>query len=104
MPDLDTDALLREAVDETIAGLGEVVATKSGNVVEYRRGSKLFAVLERGAVELRLRPDIAEAVLRTPETAASRRGPDWIRFTPGQVDQFVVDRVEAWLTAAWRTA
>ncbi len=104
MSEPTTGELLGEVVETAIAELGEAAETRSGNAVEYRRGSTLFAALEPAAVELRLQPDIAEAVLRTPETAPSRRGSEWVRFAPTEIDQFVIDRLEAWLTAAWRTA
>lgn len=86
------------------AELGEVATATSGAAIEFRRGSLAFAVLRDGQVSLRLRPDIAEAALRTPGTSMSTRGADWIEFQPNPSDQQDIDRLQAWLTIGWRTA
>jgi hypothetical protein len=86
------------------AELGEVTAAGPADALEYRRGSQAFAVLNGERVSLRLRPDIAEAALRTPRTAASSRGDDWIDFEPDPSDAHDVDRLRAWLTIGWRSA
>jgi hypothetical protein len=95
---------LAAAVEGILGDADEVDETVSGTSVEYRRLGALFAVVELDGVEIHLRPDIAEAIVRTPDTAASARGEGWIRFSPTDLDPMAIDRLEAWLTAAWRGA
>jgi hypothetical protein len=95
---------LRSGVSDVVADMEGVTERSLGGAIEYRRGEQVFAVVDGGAVEIRLRPDIAEAILRTPETAQSGRGPEWVRFAPQELDPAVADRLEAWLIAAWRAA
>lgn len=97
-------ASLAAAVEGILGDADEVDETVTGSSVEYRREGALFAVAEPDAVEIHLRPDIAEAVVRTPDTTASPRGDGWIRFSPTDLDPMAMDRLEAWLTAAWRGA
>jgi hypothetical protein len=102
----------REAPDGTIAAavadiaseLDEVQTTTTSGGFELRRGSRLFAVVDRAAVEFRLRADVADAVLRTPDTSPSGRGNEWVRFEPEAIDPSVEDRLAAWITSAWRAA
>ena len=42
--------------------------------------------------------------LRTPDTADSARGADWVAFSPPELDQHAIDRATAWLASAWRRA
>ena len=95
---------LSDRVSTLAQDLEGVTHGQAANGFELRRGRTLFAVVEEDAVELRLRPDIAEAVLRTPDTGPSQRGEEWIRFAPSAVDQSVEDRLAAWVTTAWRAA
>lgn len=94
------------AMVERIANeLGPGVARREvGGATEYLRAGSPFAVLRGATIELRLRPDIAEAALRTPGTAPSARGPDWITFHPNSDAPQDADRLRAWLTIGWRTA
>ena len=82
------DASLRE-----VAGGREVVAADVA-----------VAVLAADAVELRLRPSVAAAALRTPDVTPSARGAGWVRFTPAALDDFARDRAVAWLESAVRLA
>lgn len=84
--------------------LGGVTVKRSSGIVEYQRGDRAFAVVDGPSVDVRLRPEVAEAVQRTPQTSRSKRGPGWIRFEPPEVDQSVVDRADAWFRSAWRLA
>jgi hypothetical protein len=86
------------------AELGDVATASSAAGTEFRRGGQPFAVLHGAQISLRLRPDIAEAALRTSGTAPSARGSDWIEFEPGPSDQHDIDRLQAWLTIGWRSA
>ena len=95
---------LREALDEALGDLGEVEQVEAGGGLEWRRGGRPFAALAGDAAEFRLDPLVASAALRTPDTSASKRGADWVRFSPADVDEHAVDRAQAWLASAWRRA
>ena len=84
-------ATLPDASVQLADGTREVVV--SGTVV---------AVLAPGALELRLRPAVAAAALRTPDVEPSSRGPDWVRLQPAAIDGFARDRATAWLESAVR--
>jgi hypothetical protein len=70
----------------------------------WSRGARPFAVLGPDGIELRLDPAIAAAATRTPDTAPSPRGPEWIRFNPRELDGHAVDRLTAWFDLAYRRA
>ena len=95
---------LREALDEALGDLDEVEQVEAGSGLEWRRGGRPFAALAGDAAEFRLDPLVASAALRTPDTSASKRGADWVRFGPADVDEHAVDRAQAWLASAWRRA
>jgi hypothetical protein len=95
---------VRALVDQITEELGDVRTMPSAAVTEYHRGQQLFALVNGNIVTLRLRPDIAEAALRTPGTTASDRGPEWIDFAVQPGNPQDVDRLRAWLTIGWRSA
>jgi len=95
---------LRESLDEALADLDDVERAEAGGGLEWRRGGRPFAALVGDAAEFRLDPPVAQAALRTPDTAPSKRGADWVRFSPVAVDGHAVDRAQAWLASAWRRA
>jgi hypothetical protein len=80
----------------------EVVSIDGG--VELVLDGEPFGIVSGRAVELCLRPAVAVAALRTPDTAASPRGRGWIRFEPSVLDELARDRASAWLESAWRFA
>jgi hypothetical protein len=101
MPDMpDT---LRQLFDDLAAQAGAETGD-SGGGCEYLRQGRAFAAIEGDAAEIRLDPEIADAVKRTPATGPSSRGPDWVRFTPPELDRHALDRAEAWFLSAWRAA
>jgi hypothetical protein len=105
MPDRDApDETLAAVVADIASELDEVDTRSTNGGFELRRGSRLFAVVDRAGVEFRLRADVAEAVLRTPDTDPSGRGNEWVRFAPAAMDPSVEDRLAAWITSAWRAA
>jgi hypothetical protein len=95
---------LGEAIDRLADELDEIHRHESGNVVEYVRGSTVFAVQQALIVSFRLRSEVVEAALRTPDTVRSSRGSDWITLQPRAVDGFALDRALAWFESAWRLA
>lgn len=78
-------------------GAGPAVATTTWSV-----GSAPFAVLGPSGIEIRLDDVIAAAATRTPDTAPSPRGREWVRFNPRELDGHAVDRLRAWLGLAYR--
>jgi hypothetical protein len=86
------------------AELGEVQQTTANGGIEYLRAGRLFAVARGERVEIRLRPDIADAARRTPDTAVSLRGDEWVDFAPESWDEGAIDRLDAWVRVAWRAA
>ena len=93
-------ALAAEIVID-LPGSREVSA--DGSTV-WSRGGLPYAALGPDGIEIHLDRDIAPAAMRTPDTAPSARGPDWIRFSPGQLDPHAIDRLRAWLELAYRRA
>lgn len=84
-------------------GLEEVTSSADGAATSYVRDGVVFARVTGSTLEVRLPGDIAEAALRTPDTARSQeRG--WIRFAPADSDRHVGDRAEAWFYTGWRHA
>lgn len=93
---------LDELLAQLIAEAGDVQITDKH---EYSRSGALFLVHpELEVVELRIGADIAEAARRTPDTAASARGEDWVRFAPSAWEEHASDRLQAWFRVAWRLA
>jgi hypothetical protein len=74
-----------------VAGMGDAAAAP-------------FATLTGGRAEFRLDPLVAGAALRTPDTSPSPRGPEWVAFAPGELDDAAIDRAEAWFLSALRHA
>lgn len=103
-PDDQEAASLADLFADLADQLGEVTEAARDDLTEYRRGATLFAVAGPAHVELRLNPEVAEAARRTPATAASPRGHDWVLFAPPVVDEHALDRAEAWFVSGWRAA
>jgi hypothetical protein len=97
---------LASLLNELSAELGEVTPTTASGATEYKREGRLFAVAHAGqSVELRLRPDVADAALRTPDTEPSVRGEEWVAFAAADWnDPLARDRLVAWFRLAWRAA
>ena len=97
-------AELADVVARIVADFEGVTTRASGPATEFLRGGQLFAEQRGASVSLRLGGDIAEAALRTPATAESRRGDEWMEFQPNVANPQDLDRLRAWLTIGWRTA
>ena len=101
-------AELARLLDAIAAGVpAELAATErneDSDAVTWSLGGVPFAILGADGVELRLDTRIAVAAARTPDTAPSGRGPEWVRFNPRTVDPHAVDRLEAWFTLGARRA
>ena len=91
---LETTAADLEAVDRREGSAGS----------EWSIGGIVFAAASGDRAEFRLARPVVAAALRTPDTAPSDRGPDWVAFAPRVLDGHAIDRAVAWLTSAWRRA
>jgi hypothetical protein len=95
----DLAGLCADLADE----LDEVSRSTDGDVAVYSRRGTVFARVMGSSLELRLPLDIAEAALRTTDTAAlSEAG--WVAFAPTSGERHVIDRASAWFQTAWRHA
>lgn len=101
-----TATTLAAVLDEAGADLEDAQrsAASSGDTVEWSIGGITFAAVGGGQAEFRLDPMVAAAALRTPDTAPSSRGRDWVAFAPSELDRHAIDRATAWLASAWRRA
>lgn len=84
--------------------LDEVTSTAEAGTTAYARGGAVFARVDGATLQVRLPADIAEAALRTPDTALDPDDRGWVRFTPREDEQHVTDRAVAWFQTAWRHA
>jgi hypothetical protein len=99
-----SDLTLADVLAEAAAGLPGVVVRTADELTTWAVGPAVFATLAGDRAEFRLDPLVAGAALRTPDTAPSSRGSDWIVFAPSILDDHGVDRAEAWFLSAQRRA
>lgn len=98
------DPSLPAAVAEIVVDLPESRSVSDGGVVTWSRNGRLFAALGPAGIDINLDRAIAAAAARTPDSAPSSRGPEWVRFSPRQLDAHAIDRLRAWLDLAYRRA
>lgn len=99
------DPSLPARVAEVLVDLPEADSLSADGVVTWTRGGREFAALGGAGIEVRLADRaIAAAASRTPDVAPSRRGNEWIRFSPRLLDAHAFDRLRAWLELAYRRA
>jgi hypothetical protein len=89
---------------ELAAELDEVSSATEGEAIAWSRGTAVFARVTDAVLEVRLPADIAEAALRTPDTALDSDDRGWVRFSPADAERHVTDRTTAWFLTAWRHA
>jgi hypothetical protein len=97
-------ASLSGVLEEAASDLESVEERTTPSGREWSIGGIVFAATEGDGAVFRLSPAVSAAALRTPDTAASPRGRDWVLFRPKTLDRHAVDRAEAWLASAWRRA
>ncbi len=95
---------LSAVVAEIVVELPLARSESVDGVTTWSVGERAFAALGPSGVEIRLDPPIAAAALRTPDTAPSARGAEWVRFNPRGLDGHAVDRLRAWLELGYRRA
>ena len=100
--DLSLAEVLAAAAEE-LDGI-RVEDAGAGGLTTWSAGGRPFATLAGDRAEFRLDPLVARAALRTPDTVPSPRGPDWVSFSPEELDDPAVDRAEAWFLSAHRLA
>jgi hypothetical protein len=98
------NASLPTLVAEIIVELPASRGLSTAGAMTWSVADQAFAVLDTEGIEIRLDPAIAAAATRTPDTAPSPRGPEWVRFNPVDLDGHAVDRLRAWLDLAYRRA
>jgi hypothetical protein len=98
------NASLPTLVAEIIVELPASRGLSTAGAMTWSVADQAFAVLDTEGIEIRLDPAIAAAATRTPDTAPSRRGPEWVHFDPVELDGHAVDRLRAWLALAYRRA
>jgi hypothetical protein len=91
-------------IAEVIVELPESRSRSLDGTVTWSRADREFAALGESGIEIRLDRGIAAAAARTPDTAPSSRGADWIRFNPRELDGHAIDRLRAWLELGYRRA
>lgn len=101
-PDGAASPTLGELLVEEAAAAEDVVVAARESASEVTAGGHVVAVIHTDALEVRLRPAVVLAALRTPDVEAGARGRDWIRFAPATLDEFAIDRATAWLASAIR--
>lgn len=99
-----SDLTLADVLAAAAEGLPGVTARPDEDGIAWAAGPSVFAILAGGRAEFRLDPVVVRAALRTPDTAASPRGADWLVFRPAVLDDHGVDRAEAWFLSAHRRA
>jgi len=101
-----SDLTFEDILAAAAEGLDAVTARRGGEAITWVAGAPpaAFARLEQGGAAFRLDPLVAQAALRTPGTAPSPLGPEWVRFAPESLDDAAVDRAEAWFLSAYRRA
>jgi hypothetical protein len=98
------DPSLPARVAEVVVDLPEARSQSTDGVITWTRNGRVFASLGSSGIEIRLDRAIAPAATRTPDVAPSRRGPEWIRFSPRELDPHALDRLRAWLELGYRRA
>jgi len=104
LSDPNAGSTIERLVAEMLDGLDDVTASPGGAGRSWSRRGVDFAVAGPFGVEIRLDRQVAPAAARTPDTAPSPRGPEWIRFNPRELDPHALDRLRAWLELAHRRA
>ena len=95
---------LRSILEASAAVLPDVRVAQAGSETSWSRGDRVFAVLDDSGAELRLDVPIAAAAMNTPDTAASGRGKEWVKFAPASLDGHAIDRLTAWFGLGYRRA
>jgi hypothetical protein len=102
----DAGPTLRRILDDLATEFSDVDRREEADGTAYEVRGRAFAIVAAAGdrAEFWLRPEIAAAAARTPDARSSLRGADWVAFTPGEIDQHALDRVQAWFELGHRLA
>ena len=98
---------LIETLEAFLSGLAletGAAASSTAGLVDFKREGRSFASAQGNVVEFRLDPEVADAVLGTPDTSASGRAAGWVRLAPATPKPNDFDRARAWFLSAFRYA
>jgi hypothetical protein len=95
---------LAAIIEAAAAELEAAERRPTADGAQWSIGGIAFAAVASDVAEFRLDRPVVEAALRTPGTARSGRGADWVEFRPAELDRHAIDRATAWLASAWRRA
>ena len=96
------DLTLADVLAAAAEELPGIVEGEDGGARTWSSAGRMFATLAGDRAEFRLDPLVAGAALRTPDTAPSARGAEWVAFGPAELDDAAIDRAEAWFLSAHR--
>lgn len=99
-----TSAALLAVLADLVAETPGVERSTTAEAIVFSAEGRQFGAVEGDVIELRLDRAIASAALRTPDTSASERGPEWVRYQPASLEGYDLDRLEAWFGLAQRRA
>ncbi len=107
-PDTATAAIpeptLAEVIDDLADEFPDIERMDGAEGIDYAVGPQLFSRLRGTVAEFRLRPEIVAAGTKTGDASESALGREWIAFGPKLVDQYALDRAQAWFELAHRLA
>ena len=95
---------LAARIEQAAAMIDGIERVAGVDDMRYVLGGVLFAVVVGGRASFRLRPDVAEAALRTPDVHAGQQAPGWVELAAPYPDQFALDRASSWFGSAARYA
>ncbi len=95
---------LATRIEATAAAIDGVERRAVPDGTRYLLDGVEFAAVSGAGATFRLRPDIAEAALKTPDVRHGEAGAGWVELRPSHVDQFALDRATSWFAAAARFA
>ena len=100
--DVDANPMLSQAFN--ILSIPMIAFFKPGSPPQGAVGFRPLEQLEQtfNLAEFALDPPVASAAARTPDVSPSPRGPGWVRFGPGVLDDHAADRATAWFASAHR--
>jgi hypothetical protein len=95
---------LAELLDELSTEAGVTPEREADGSTTWSGTSGPFARLDAAGerIEFRLDATFAAAAWRTPDATTSERGPEWVAFSPHDLDEHAIDRASAWFAAAAR--
>jgi hypothetical protein len=99
-----SDLSLADVLSAAAEELEDIAAETTAGSTTWSAAGRPFAILAGDRAEFRLDPLVVRAALRTPDTAPSPRGPDWVAFAPELLDDAAIDRAEAWFLSGHRLA